>query len=142
MIDSRSRSVTHVANIKRHEPYDVYAARLPKHKASHLGNIYRVGIDGSRDDVIGKFAYDLRLKWRIEPDNEEFRRAVFDTHGKTLGCHCSPENCHAEVIAAFVDTYHDQGEVQATNVLAFISQYGLSAYKALPEVEYDREPGI
>lgn len=47
-------SITRVVNIDRNENYDVYIGR-----GSDWGNPYALGIDGDRDEVIGKYQYDF-----------------------------------------------------------------------------------
>ena len=105
---TKSPVITRIANIKKHEPYDVYAGRSPRNKPRNpLANCYSIGVDGTREEVIRKFAYDFRLHWSTDP---AFKEAVLACHGKILGCFCSPLPCHAKVIALFVDAFHEYGE--------------------------------
>jgi len=98
---------TVVINRKNHQgsfPKDfVYIGRTAKITGSPnpLSNPYEIGKDGTRKEVIQKFAYDFRVKWRLNP---EFRKAVLDCAGKTLVCSCKPDDCHGDVISLFVDT--------------------------------------
>jgi hypothetical protein len=63
---------------------------------SKWGNYkFRIGRDGTREEVIAKHA-----KWFPGSD------LVADLHelkGKTLGCHCKPKACHGDVLARLAD---------------------------------------
>lgn len=77
-----------------------------------LGNPYKVRAYGgsySRGESIERFRADFQE--RLHTD-EEFKEAVYDLHGKTLGCWCQrleedTPACHAEVIAEFADLLND-----------------------------------
>jgi len=56
----------------RHELYDEFIGRL-----SMLGNPFRIGVDGSREEVIA-------------------RHIVKSLYGKRLGCYCHPLACHGD----------------------------------------------
>lgn len=116
MIDhAHSANCASVVNIKRGETYDVYIGRNAPHQPRNpLGNPYHIGIDGDRDEVVRKFAYDFPLRLRTEP---EFRAAVLACQGKRMGCHCSPLRCHGNVLATFVNAL-DQGEEIALKMVA------------------------
>ena len=75
---------------RRYESYDTYVGRPTK-----WGNPYRIGIDGSREQVIAKYREMAEATFSTA-DLEELR-------GKTLGCWCAPEPCHADVLAELVD---------------------------------------
>lgn len=65
------------------EKYDVYIGRPSK-----WGNPFRIGVDGTREDVIQKYR-----EWiRNQP-------LPFDElRGKTLGCYCHPLPCHGDIL--------------------------------------------
>jgi hypothetical protein len=66
--------------------YDVYIGRPSK-----WGNPYVIGRDGSRAEVIAKYrAYILRTPALVA--------ALPELKGKTLGCWCSPQACHGDVL--------------------------------------------
>ena len=94
---------------RRKSSFDIYIGR-----GSPLGNPYRIGFDGSRDEVIRKYAYDFPLRYRTEP---EFREAVLSCEGKRLGCYCKPEACHGDVIVAFLSLRKDLGETRALELI-------------------------
>jgi hypothetical protein len=110
---------TRVGHCKR-DKTDVYIGRGPGGRdmlstavgaRGWLGNPHSVD-DYGRDGCIERFrkAFETRLE-----RDAEFRTAVEDLHGKTLGCWCqSVDNdgpaCHGEVIAEWADKLAD-GEV-------------------------------
>jgi hypothetical protein len=75
-----------------------------------LGNPYPVDECESRAASIEAFKADFIVKLR---SNEEFREAVKELEGKTLGCWCQGIDdtipaCHGEVIAEFVERLNDE----------------------------------
>jgi len=90
-----------VVHCKR-EPFDVYIGR-----PSIFGNPYthkdRASAEykvATREEAIKCFReYFLR---RVEID-AEFRAAVMELRGKTLGCWCKPEACHGDVIREYLE---------------------------------------
>lgn len=68
---------------------------------SKLHNPFKVGEDGTRQEVIDKYReyFYVRLD-----DDPEFREAVENLRGKTLGCWCTPKSCHGDVIVEYLDT--------------------------------------
>ncbi len=95
-------------NLRRGERYDIGIGR--GFKCGHhnlLANPYQIGPDGDRSEVLRKYAYDFRLRWRTEM---EFRKAILSCKGKRLGCFCKPEPCHGDVIDAFVSIYGKEGD--------------------------------
>ena len=82
-------SKTIVVNIYKGK-YDKYIGR-----PSPLGNPFVIGKDGTREEVIEKYAVWL--------DNKIFRGEISDEYlaeysGKRLGCFCAPQPCHGDVI--------------------------------------------
>lgn len=75
------------------EHYDVLVDR-----STEWGNPFRLGEDGSRDEVINKYRRWLWAKIRAE--QKPFIEKLAELEGKTLGCWCAPESCHAEVLVA------------------------------------------
>lgn len=72
-----------------------------------LGNGYRIGVDGSREEVVALYALDLEDRMRSDRD---FARAVNEitfAHLRhetvVLLCHCAPKLCHALVLAVYCD---------------------------------------
>jgi len=114
---------TKAVNIKKGHKFDVYIGRNGKGR-SILGNPYSIGIDGDREEVIRKYAYDFILKWKTEP---EFRDAVMVCEGKRLGCFCKPELCHGDVIITFLNILRSHGEDTAIAKMREISEVGVGS---------------
>ena len=82
--------------------YDIYIGRAngrAKLKASKWGNPFRIGRDGTREEVIAKY----RAWIQTQPD---LLAQVHELRGKRIGCWCSPEACHGDVLAELAE----QGE--------------------------------
>jgi hypothetical protein len=79
-----------VVNV-RNEKYDVYIGRGGK-----WGNPFRIGADGTRDDVIIAYA-----KWVV--NQPSLMAALPELKGKVLGCYCKPAACHGDVLVALVN---------------------------------------
>lgn len=71
-------------------------------KSSIFANPYKIGKDGERNDVIIKYKkYILdKINTSIEYQ-EEFEKIK----GKNLGCWCSPEKCHGDVLLELTNKY-------------------------------------
>lgn len=82
--------ITKVVNCKK-EKYDVYIGR-----PSRWGNPFRIGKDGSREDVIQKFKEYFY-------SNPKLMKDAVALKGKTLGCYCKPSPCHGDIIVDFLD---------------------------------------
>lgn len=69
-------------------------------RSTQFGNPFRMKKDGgdyTRDGCVA--AYREWFCEKIDSD-EEFRTAVEELRGETLGCYCSPKACHGDVILA------------------------------------------
>ncbi len=77
---------TIVVNVKFQE-FDINIMRPSK-----WGNPFVIGRDGTREEVIEKFkGYLLNNKELIELAKTELK-------GKRLGCCCSPNKCHGDIL--------------------------------------------
>lgn len=56
------------------------------------GNPFRIGIDGTRKEVIRKY------KEMVESDEEFIQLIRKELKGKDLVCFCSPKKCHGEIL--------------------------------------------
>ena len=90
-----------VVNIASHTPTpnDQYIGR-----GNILGNPFKIGIDGDRQEVIKK--YEEYAKERLSWD-ETFKRAILACEGKTLICFCKPLSCHGDVIEMLIEEYKE-----------------------------------
>ena len=82
--------MTQVVN-KYRDPYDVYIGR-----GSKWGNPFRIGIDGTREDVIKQYRNWIQTQPHLLNSLEELR-------GKTLGCFCSPQACHGDILVELLN---------------------------------------
>lgn len=62
-------------------------------RGTKWGNPYHIGKDGTREEVIKKYAQYI---W----GNQDLLRALPELYGKRLGCHCMTELCHGQVLRA------------------------------------------
>ena len=75
----------------RRERYDVYVGR-----PSPWGNPFLIGRDGTREEVVAKYAVWVRTQ-------PHPLARIAELSGKTLGCWCAPLLCHADVLARLAD---------------------------------------
>jgi hypothetical protein len=75
-----------VVHCKR-EPYDVYIGRPSK-----WGNKFVIEKDGTREEVIEKYR-----EWLLQ--QKDLMDDLHELKGKTLGCWCSPQACHGDVLS-------------------------------------------
>jgi hypothetical protein len=61
-------------------------------RGSYGGNPYRIGQDGSREEVIEKYRQYLTLN----PQVVAFARQ--ELRGKDLACFCAPLSCHSDIL--------------------------------------------
>lgn len=88
---------TSVVNI-RFESYDVYCGRPGKGQSGYFGNPYKTGDREADIEQFSAYFHDRIVK---EP---EFKSNVLKLRGKKLGCFCSPQNCHANIIADYLNS--------------------------------------
>ena len=82
--------LTKVVHCKR-ELYDVYIGRPSK-----WGNPFAIGKDGTRQEVIAKYETWVQAQPTLMTALPELR-------GKRLGCWCSPQSCHGDVLARLAE---------------------------------------
>ena len=85
---------TTVVNLHK-ESYDVYIGR-----PSIFGNPFVIGKDGDRKEVIEKYKHHFIKEILTNP---YFVSELEKLRGKKLGCYCSPQECHGDVIANFLN---------------------------------------
>ena len=73
---------------------DVYIGR-----GSIWGNIYKIGVDGNRNEVIRKYRIYMRDKLM---GNEDMIDKLLSLDGKCLVCYCKPLACHGDVLEEFI----------------------------------------
>jgi hypothetical protein len=77
--------VTKVVHCKK-EKYDIYIGRPSK-----WGNPFKIGKDGTREEVIEKY-------WNYILKNKKLLSELNELEGKVLGCWCKPEKCHGDIL--------------------------------------------
>ncbi len=92
-----------VGNVRTKEPGEYVGRRARGRAGSALGNPFRIGTDGSREDCIAQYRIWLaqRIRERDGKVLTELARLHALAHrpsGVTLLCFCKPEACHADVI--------------------------------------------
>lgn len=100
--------MTRVVNIKSGDPYDVYIGRANgyyKLKASSWKNPFRVGTDGSLDQVLEKY-------YRYMINRHELATKIHELQGLTLSCWCRPDGgfkgrllCHGQILSNLADGF-------------------------------------
>lgn len=73
--------------------YDVYIGR-----PSIWGNPYEIGKDGTREEVIKKFENYLI-------NNKFLMNKLPEIKNKILGCWCSPNPCHGDILVKYANTH-------------------------------------
>lgn len=68
------------------EKYDVYIGRPSK-----WGNPFKIGKDGTREEVIEKYRNYILM-------NNDLLNSLSELKDKVLGCWCYPEPCHGDVL--------------------------------------------
>ena len=87
---------TQVVNLKN-LPYDKVIQNYQQiDRNTRWGNIFKIGIHGTREEVIEK--YRLKL-WRDIRAGNISLEDLASLHGKTLACWCKPLPCHGDVLA-------------------------------------------
>ena len=82
--------MTKVVHCKK-EKYDVYIGRPKK-----WGNPFSIGKDGTREEVVEKYRSWIKNQPDLLNDLHELK-------GKTLGCWCSPQACHGDILKELAD---------------------------------------
>lgn len=66
-------------------------------RGSFAGNPFRIGIDGSRDEVIDQFIAER------SQDEAFVARVRAELRGFNLVCHCKPRRCHGDWLLAIAN---------------------------------------
>lgn len=102
-----------IINLKKGKDCDVYVGR-----GSKWGNPFKIGPDGTRDEVIEKYR-----QWLLQ--QPDLMAEIYTLNGKVLGCWCWPQHCHAEVLLEIAaqefnkrrDTFFQQLEIDHSDGL-------------------------
>lgn len=86
---------TIVVNRSSTDDYDVYIGRPSK-----WGNPFRVGEDGTREEVIEKYR-----KWFLTSEEASvLRNSISEIFDKKIACWCKPKSCHGDVLAEYANS--------------------------------------
>lgn len=89
--------MTKVVHCKK-EPYDIYIGRACHGlQGSKWANPFVIDKDGTREEVILKYELWLNTRRNLLLSLPELKE-------KTLGCWCSPKNCHGNVLAKLAES--------------------------------------
>ena len=80
-----------VVNLK-HDPFDVYIGR-----GSKWGNPFKIGKDGTREEVVDKYREYIKKK-------PELLACLHELKDKRLGCYCAPLLCHGNVLEELLES--------------------------------------
>ena len=80
---------------KYKEDYDIYIGR-----GSPWGNPYKIGEDGTREEVIEKYRLYL---WEQIKSGKITKEQLITLQSKRLGCFCKPQACHGDIIVKAVE---------------------------------------
>jgi hypothetical protein len=69
---------------------------MPGKAGSPFANPFKIGVDGTRDEVIKKYEDYIRSR----PDLLEL---IPSLEGKVLGCWCKPKRCHGDVLVKLIN---------------------------------------
>jgi hypothetical protein len=90
---------TSVVNLRTGAEYDVYIGRAnprKRLKASIWQNPFKLDKDGSRDEIMEKYAAYLEGR----PDLKDQLPSL---KGRVLACWCAPQRCHGDLLARLAD---------------------------------------
>ena len=84
-----------IANIKRHEPYDLYIGRKNKWldlEGSKWGNPNPLEREADRESNLAQYKIHIL-------NSPELYNSLYELDELTLGCYCSPnKKCHGDVL--------------------------------------------
>jgi hypothetical protein len=78
-----------------HETFDIYCGRGSSRlglRPSKWANPFRIGRDGTREQVIAK-----HKRWIL--NQPQLLASLEELRDQTLGCHCAPQACHCDTLA-------------------------------------------
>ena len=76
--------------------------RFPQ-KSSIFANPYKIGKDGTRQEILLKYKDYIVNKLNHDKD---LLIELLSLKGKNLGCWCCPESCHGNILLELIDKYY------------------------------------
>lgn len=92
------RRKTELVNVGRNDRDDVRMID----RTTQFGNPFKLEKDGgsyTREESVDEYRKWFKNKIKNDP---EFREAVENMRGETLGCWCKPKKCHGDVILEYL----------------------------------------
>lgn len=80
---------------KNKSNFDIYIGR-----GSKWGNPFKIGIDGTRAEVIVKYEQYIR-------NTPILIESLYELKDKTLGCYCHPLPCHGDILKKLYFEFHN-----------------------------------
>lgn len=77
--------------------------RFPK-KSSEFHNPFKIGKDGTREEVLEKYKNYITDKLK---NNNQLVEELIKLKNKNLGCWCYPEKCHGNILLELIKQYTD-----------------------------------
>ena len=71
-------------------------------ESSNFANPYKIGKDGTREEVITK--YKEYIENKLE-NNESLQKELILMKNKNLGCWCYPDMCHGNILLELINKY-------------------------------------
>jgi hypothetical protein len=75
--------------------------RFPE-ESSNFCNPYKIGIDGTREEVLNKYRRYINIRLQ---QSKELEEELISLKGKNLGCWCNPEPCHGDILLELINKY-------------------------------------
>lgn len=113
---------TTVVNMKD-DFYDVYIGR-----GSQWGNPFKIGKDGTREEVIEKYQEYLKGNPKLV---EEAKKEL---KGKKLGCYCKPLLCHGDVLVELIEGEPSNNNTRGYNVEACVEGMSKLSFSELKDL--------
>ena len=88
---------TKVVNVKTGEYFDIFIGRG---RVSVLGNPFKIGRDGNRQEVVEMFKSYFYERLKRDP---EYKAVVLSLRDKVIGCFCKPRLCHGDIYVEYLD---------------------------------------
>ena len=82
----------------------IYNVRYPK-KQSNFCNTFKIGKDGTREEVIEKYRCYIVERLKKDP---KLKDELKQMKGKNLGCWCHPEPCHGDVLIELIASINQE----------------------------------
>lgn len=76
-------------------------------ESSFFANPYKIGRDGTREEVIAKYKRYM-IKKINDDKTDTVKKELLSLKNKNLGCWCYPNKCHGNVLIELIDTLENK----------------------------------